>query len=177
MIKTKNIEQSTITLEAFDSQEEIELLKSWFSEPHVSRFWGNPEKNVADACRRDPKYQALIVANGAPIGYICWQTPTRKELHDAGLYDLPPGLVDIDILIGNHKYTGHGIGPHALSILTGQFKDQGIPYAGLGTSIHNRSAIRAYDKAGFKVFREFWEAESGSCLYLIMDLKASNKSL
>jgi hypothetical protein len=60
-----------------------------------------------------PESHALIVADGAPVGYLCWQSPPKEELEAANLTDLPSGLVDIDILIGHPDLLGQGVGLRA----------------------------------------------------------------
>lgn len=140
-------EASTVTLGPFDARRDLDRLREWLAAPHVSRFWGDAEPNVATVRRRDPRSHALILADGEPVGYVCWQKPSSRELQDAGLADLPAGLVDIDMLIGDPLYLGRGIGPRALRLLFERLARTGVLVAGLGTSAENRAAIRAYEKA------------------------------
>jgi len=52
------------------------------------------------------------------VGLLVWQVPTRQELVEAGLEDLPEALVDIDVMIGEADWMGRGVGPQALLLLT-----------------------------------------------------------
>ena len=116
---------------------------------------------------------AVITADGRPAGYLCWQRPSPPELEAAGLTDLPGDLVDIDILIGESELLGRGVGPRALALLLGKLRSEGVGFAGLGTSTSNRVAIRAFEKAGFRLFRDFADPESGPCKYMVARLRGA----
>jgi len=114
---------------------------------------------------------AVIVADGDPVGYLCWQTPPQEELEEAGLTDLPEDLVDIDVMIGELEAVGQGVGPRAIGLLLDRLRaDPSVSFAGVGTSVSNKRAIRAAEKAGFGLFREFQDPESGPCLYMVAEL-------
>ena len=123
--------------------------------------------------QRSMDTHALITADGRPVGYLCWQRPSREELEAAQLTDLPEDLVDIDILIGEPEYLGCGVGPKALVLLLARLRSEGVGFAGLGTSSSNHAAIRAYEKAGFRLFRAFEEPESGACRYMVAKLRGA----
>ena len=76
-----------------------------------------------------------------------------------------------DILIGEPEYLGCGVGPKALALLLVKLRGDGVGFAGLGVSMSNRAAIRAYEKAGFRVFRDFQDPESGPCEYPVAPLR------
>jgi ribosomal protein S18 acetylase RimI-like enzyme len=121
-----------------------------------------------------PESHALIVADGAPVGYLCWQAPPKAELDAAGLTELPGDLVDIDILIGEPHLLGQGIGSRALEMLLARLRaEHAVEFAGLGTSASNARAIRCYAKAGFRLFREFQDPEWGPCKYLIAEVRGA----
>ena len=125
------------------------------------------------AARRDGQ-QAVIALDGRPVGYLGWQNPTRNELAEAGLDDLPPELVDVDIMIGEQGATGLGVGPAALRILFGRLRTGGATLAGLAGAVANRRAMRAYEKAGCLGFRDF--AENGETYrYFLIDLDSPER--
>lgn len=115
----------------------------------------------------------MIVADGEPVGYVCWQTPSSSELEGVGLSDVPENLVDIDILIGEPEFRGRGVGSRALLLLLGNLRRKGVRFAGLGTSSSNRTAIRAFEKAGFRPFRDFEDPEFGPCKYMVAQLRGA----
>jgi aminoglycoside 6'-N-acetyltransferase len=162
-----------VGLEALDPQRDLQLLERWLRSPHVVRWWGTPELHLAALGQRSRDSHAVITADGSPVGYLCWQRPSPEELEAAGLTDLPEDLVDIDILIGEPELLGRGVGPRALTLLLAELRGRGVGFAGLGTSLSNRIAIRAYEKAGFRLFRDFEDPESGPCRYMVVRLRAA----
>jgi aminoglycoside 6'-N-acetyltransferase len=162
-----------VGLEVFDPQRDLQLLERWLRSPHVARWWGNPDLQLKTLEQRSEETHALITADGRPAGYLCWQRPSREELDAAGLTDLPKDLVDIDILIGEPELLGRGVGPQALVLLLAKLRGEGVGFAGVGTSISNRAAVRAYEKAGFRLFKDFSEPGSGPCRYLVAQLRGT----
>jgi aminoglycoside 6'-N-acetyltransferase len=161
-----------VSLEKFDPELHSQALAEWLYQPHVSRWWGNPQRAMEDARLRSPDTSALIVADGTHVGYLCWQTPTRDERELAGLIDLPEGLVDIDVLIGESDLIDRGVGSRALGLLLDRLRaDPQVSVAGVGTSVSNKRAIRAFQKAGFRLYREFEDPEFGSCWYMIVEVR------
>ncbi len=160
-----------VTLEAFDLIRDSDMLRRWLAQPHVAKWWGDPARAMQHARECAPESHALIVADGTPVGYLCWQEPPKGELEGAELADLPSGLVDIDILIGDADLLGHGVGSRALELLLARLRcDPSLAFAGLGTSASNANAIRCYEKAGFRLHQEFRDPEWGPCKYLIAEL-------
>ncbi len=78
--------------------------------------------------------------------------------------------MDIDILIGEPEFRGQGIGPAALVLLLAKLSAEGIGFAGLGTSASNRTAISAFERAGFRILRDFEDPEFGPCKYMVAHL-------
>ena len=160
-----------VGLKALDPQRDLPLLERWLRSPHVVQWWGTPDPHSTALGQRSVDTHALITAEGRPVGYLCWQRPSREELEAADLTDLPEDLVDIDILIGEPEYLGCGVGPKALVLLLARLRSEGVGFAGVGTSSSNHAALRAYEKAGFRFFRAFEEPESGACRYMVAKLR------
>ena len=146
-----------VRLEPFDRTRDFALLEVWLSQPHVSRWWGDPVETLETLRQESADTQALIVFEGRAVGFICWQMPSRQELLDAGLDDLPPDLVDIDLMLGNPEALGLGVGPAALHELLGRLRGAGVSLAGLASAVANTRAVRAFEKAGFSPYRDFEE--------------------
>lgn len=160
-----------VALRAFDPRRDSEILLRWLARSHVAKWWGEATRAMEHARQCAPESHALIVADGAPVGYLCWQAPSEGELEAAGLADLAGSLVDIDILIGEAELLGQGVGSRALQILLARLRSERVVrFAGLGTSSSNTNAIRCYVKAGFRLFREFQDPEWGPCKYLIAEV-------
>jgi len=166
-----------IRLADFDLGEHLPLLERWLREPHVVRWWGDPARNLAEVKQwpRDGG-QAVITADGIPIGYLCWQRYRDEDLATIGLPDLPQGAIDLDILIGETRYVGQGAGPRALAlIMARQGEDPSVPLIGLATSVDNANALRAYEKSGFSRVRRFADPEFGPCWFMIADLRGAGR--
>ncbi|MBS3957512.1 MAG: GNAT family N-acetyltransferase [Clostridiales bacterium] len=138
------------------------LVASWLHQPHVSRWWGDPKK-AAQELSVPPAGggEAIIAADGAPVGYVRWQTPSRSDLDAAGLFDVPDDVTDIDIAIGETDYLGQGIGTRALVVLRERLVEGGTAMIILATSVANTRAVRAYEKAGFSRRRTFIDTDGG----------------
>jgi len=157
-----------VRLEPFDHELHSQMLREWLHRPHVAQWWGDPQPAMESSQRFPPEKHAVIAADGSPVGYLCWQTPPQDELEAAGLADLPEDLVDIDICIGETDFIDREVGPRSLGLLLARLRaDPSVSFAGVGTSVSNKRAIRAFEKTGFRLFREFYNPEFGSCLYMV----------
>lgn len=135
----------------------------------MARWWGEPEKVLPEVLARPGEGggDALIEADGVPVGYVRWQHPTRAELDEAGLHDVPESVIDIDIGIGEASRLGRGIGAEALRQVLGIVRQRkGVPLVMICTSVENEAALRCYRKAGFAKSREFDDPEYGRMLLL-----------
>jgi aminoglycoside 6'-N-acetyltransferase len=163
-----------VTLEAFDLVRDADRLLRWLAQPHVARWWGDADRAIQHARGCAPGAHALIAADGTPVGYLCWQPPPKEELDAAGLAGLPSGLVDIDILIGEPARLGQGVGSRALQLLLARLRrEPSVAFAGLGTAASNTTAIRCFEKAGFRLHLAFQDPEWGRCEYLIAEVQGA----
>ena len=161
-------------IEAFDPIRDAERLRGWLAQPHVAKWWGETARAMQHARICPPNSQLLIVSGGTPVGYLCWQEPPHEELRAAELTDLPIGLADIDVLIGDADLQGQGIGSRALELLLSRLRgDPSFAFAGVGTSASNARAIRCFEKAGFRLHREFRDPEWGPCKYLTVEVQGA----
>ena len=163
-------ETQDVRLEAVAPERHRPLIERWLRSPQVARWWGIQAEFLSTLERRSSDTHALIAAGGRPVGYLCWQPASRAELEAARLTDLPENLVDVDVMIGEPDSVGCGIGPMALTLLLKRLGSEGVEVAGLATSVSNRSAIRAFEKAGFGLFRDF-EGPDGPCRYMVTRLR------
>ena len=150
-----------IDLRPLDPERDVALLVAWLEEPAARRWWGDPRTALEDLIERDPGTAAIVAWEGRPVGVLCWQTPTRTELEDAGLADLPSDLVDVDVLIGEPDARGHGVAPAALRLLCERLHERGVRLVGVGAAEANAPALVAYARAGFVPYRDFAEDGEG----------------
>lgn len=149
---------SSVELIPLDLARDLPRLGIWLDRPHVARWWGDRDEAMAAIRQHVPADHALIAVDTRPVGYLCWQQPLPEELAAAGLGDLPADLIDVDILIGEPDLVGRGIGPQALTLLLDQLRAAGQTSVGMAAAAANPRARRAYEKAGFRLFRTFQEA-------------------
>ena len=163
--------ESNIDLTPFSSTD-VDRLRHWLSAPHVAIWYPEPEDHIAWAVNPPPSgSRALITVEGRSVGYIRWQSVSREILDSVGLYDIPAGSVDVDLLIGDLAFVGRGIGPKALLVLVSQLRQRGdVPLVGLSSSVENLFAQRAYAKAGFHILREYHVPVYGQLCLMVCSL-------
>ena len=154
------------------------IVHEWMEADHVRRFWGDPHKNLRQYRQNDDGSQQRIVKTGnRKVGLILWQHPTRRELDEAGLVDIPESVVDIDIMIGELDMVGRGIGSAAIRMVAEQsLVDAAVPFVIAATRTDNVASRRAFEKAGFQTDREFDDPGYGRCVLMIRRRSASQSA-
>jgi aminoglycoside 6'-N-acetyltransferase len=149
---------------------DLPLIERWLRADHVRRYWGEPEENTR-LLREPPaggSWRAIIDADGRKVGLVRWQHPTRRELDEAGLQDVPESVIDIDIMIGEAADVGRGVGPATIRIVAETaLEDSTVPFVMAATLVENRASQRAFAKAGFGNDREFDDVPSGRCVLMV----------
>ena len=93
-------------------------------------------------------------AEGNPAVTTRHSTP-RESLDSVGLLDVPENAVDVDLLLGEPEHLNKGIGSAALAMLVARLRaNPALPLVGLTSSVENRHAHRAFEKAGFTIARQ-----------------------
>jgi aminoglycoside 6'-N-acetyltransferase len=152
------------------TDDDLPLIETWLRADHVRPFWGDPEENIrmmrqppADGHRR-----AVIEAGGRKAGLVLWQHPTRRELDEAGLFDVPESVIDIDIMVGEPELTGRGVGSAAIRLVAdAALADPAVPFAIAAAAVDNPASQRAFAKAGFQNDREFDDVPSGRYVLMV----------
>lgn len=152
------------------TSDDLPLVDRWLRADHVRRYWGEPETNL-QALREPPakgNWRALIEADGRRVGLVLWQHPTRRELDEAGLLDVPESVIDIDIMIGEASRTGQGVGSAAIRLVAeAVLADPEVPFVIAAASVGNLASQRAFAKAGFSSDREFDDGPGGRCVLMV----------
>lgn len=161
-----------VTLRPFASSD-LARLAEWLRAPHVAPWYAEPEDDLAWALAPPPGgAHAIIASGGVAVGYLRWQRVDRASLDAIGLHEIPGGSVDADILIGETAGTGRGVGPRALRLLVAELRRDGsVPLVGLTSELANTRAHRAFEKAGFRIVRQYAVPRLGPCHLLIRDLR------
>lgn len=131
-------------------ESDVPLLRAWFDDPDVMRFWGRPSVPVTerqfetDLVGRfvrfdDAGYFAIDLADGTTIGRVEFErlsTETRSA--------------EVMILIGAPSAQGQGYGTEAMAaLLRYLFHARNLHRVSLSVLAWNSRAIRSYEKAGF----------------------------
>ena len=155
----------------FKSQD-IPLLQRWLTRHHVEPWFANTQEFLDWAARRPINAgQHIILHDSKPVGYLRWQLVDRQALDSVGLFDVPHNSADVDILIGEPAATGSAVGPAALLFLARKLKSiGGVPMIGLTSSVDNKLAHKAFEKAGFKLTTQYSVPEFGECYLFTLAL-------
>ena len=148
--------------------EDLPLVADWVGRDHVRRWWGDPERSLAEL--KSQKKRAIIAAGNVKVGLVVWAHPPRGELDEAGLHDVSEEVIDIDIMIGEPDALGRGVGTRAIRLVADRiFRQNDVAHIIAATSTANTASIRAFEKAGFRSEREFDDPQCGRCLLMIRE--------
>ncbi len=128
------------------SHEDIPLVHSWVTKPHVQEFW--PDVGMEDYRVFKQKYESkissekvtpyLVLLQGKPIGYIQSYPVDKKTF-------------GIDQFIGVEEFVNKGLGSMFVKEFTDELlKSHKVSKIVTDPSILNLRAQKAYEKAGFK---------------------------
>ena len=152
------------------ANEDLPLIEQWLHADHVRSTWGDPDVNI-QLLRDSPAnghWRAIIEADGREVGLVLWQHPTRKELDEAGLIDIPESVIDIDIMIGESNEVGRGAGSTAIRLVAeAALSDPDVPFVIAAILLDNLASQRAFAKAGFRSARQFDDVPSGRCVLMV----------
>ena len=162
----------SVSLRPFDATL-LPQLAQWFVQPHVAPWFPERDANLAWARRPPPGgAQAAICENEQAVGWLRWQRVSREVLDSLGFDDIPANSVDADILLGDAASVGHEVGPTALRLLIERLRGDGdVPMVGLTTNVKNTRAHRAFEKAGFRIDRQYDPNGFGLCHLMLLDLR------
>ena len=150
-----------------------DLLLRWLSTPAVRRWWGDPDKELYSILnRKEPDTGDadgyIVHMNGKPIAYIqSWDATKLDENwedNEPWLRDVPKGTLGIDILIGEPNMIGKGLGGNIIKAFSEKLFSEGAKRLMIDPDAGNERAIKAYTKAGFTPFDEYWNNLGGTIL-------------
>jgi RimJ/RimL family protein N-acetyltransferase len=157
---------------------DLPLVYDWLGREHVRRWWGARaeydeavEEYLAAIEGRDPADVYAIVIGSEVVGlvqtYLLADYPAYAALVDAG-----DGAAGVDLLLGEERLTGSGLGTHVISTFVSE-----VVFARAETlacfadpDVRNLASIRAFEKAGFTVVASFVDPEDGG-LHAVMRLE------
>ena len=135
------------------TETDFPLLLKWLEEPHVKAWWDQgitwtPELVSKKYALQRPVHAYIILIDDAPIGYI--QFYDVKDFVDADRPQCPESVAGLDYYIGESGFLKKGFAPIILQkFLLEQVKPL-FAHCLVDPDVKNTSAIRAYEKTGFK---------------------------
>ena len=147
---------------------DLPLIKRWLAEPHVRRWWGDPDEQyalVSGDLDEPAMDQYIVSAGGAPFGYLqCYDLTAWNS----GFGAQPRGTRGIDLFIGEGDMIGCGHGSAFIrSFVEDRFRN-GTPRMVTDPDPANARAIRAYENAGFARDR-LVDTPDGVALLMVRD--------
>jgi aminoglycoside 6'-N-acetyltransferase len=132
------------------SEADLPMLRLWRSRPHVIQWWGPPEVEDPAEVLADARVAAWIVEHeGRAFAYAQDYRPHDWDAHPFS--HLPPQSRGIDQYIGEPDMLGLGHGSAFVDQHCERLFAAGAPAIGTDPHPDNHRAIRAYEKAGFKI--------------------------
>ena len=158
--------------------DDLRLLHEWIQRPHALKWWGQAHhRSYEEVVRhylpsiegREPTDHYIIVVDDSSVGmvqtYVVADHPEYAQL--IGVEDFT--TAGADIIIGEEELTGKGLGAEVLR----RFVDE-IVFARTQTAscvadpdAKNVASVRAFEKAGFRVVKEFVDPSDGQVHVLV----------
>jgi RimJ/RimL family protein N-acetyltransferase len=141
---------------------DLPLMRQWLNSDFVSRWYGQGQYSRQQVERKylpringqTPTSSFLIVYADRAIGYI--QTYKIKDYPDYAQYVQPDEVAaGVDMFIGAREYTYQGLGSAALGKFLREivFREAEVESCIVGPEPDNKTAIRCYEKAGFRYYK------------------------
>lgn len=142
MIAANSYSFRTVTLD------DLDLLKSWQSTPHVREWWESDEL-YREADLADSRVARWIVSFAErPFAFMQDYTVHGWENHHFA--DLPKGSRGIDQYIGDPDLVGKGHGSAFIKSRMQVLFDEGAPVIATDPHPDNQRAMAVYSKLGFE---------------------------
>jgi RimJ/RimL family protein N-acetyltransferase len=154
---------------------DLRLVHEWLQRPHVRRWWKDRETYeevvqhyLPSIDGTDPTDLYLALLDEQPISFI--QTYLVSDYPDyAAPIGVGVGVAGLDLLIGDEALTGQGIGSEIIDRFVEEvvFGRAATKSCVADPDVRNVASIRAFEKAGFAVAKEFVDPEDGELHALV----------
>jgi L-amino acid N-acyltransferase YncA len=138
--------------------DDMQSMFLWLLRPHVARWYSKPPGSFHEVVARygprtkpeSPVRAFVILIDGREAGYI-QSYPVEIFPEYARRMDCGPGVVGLDLFIGDEMFLGWGLGSRAIRQFADQivFTQPGVGACVAGPVEGNAASIRAFEKAGF----------------------------
>jgi RimJ/RimL family protein N-acetyltransferase len=149
------------------------LLQQWLNTDFVTKWYAGEPTSLEGITEtyspyvdgREPVHAYIIKYDNLPIGYI--QTERISDEPEWFQLIQPTAeTANIDLYIGHPDYIHRGLGSFILIKCMRDFifSQPDIEWCSIDPEVANHSAIRAYEKAGFKYWKTVYYADSANDL-------------
>lgn len=138
---------------------DLPLLHRWLNRPHVLEWWDDPGPTLQDVEQeytpriegKEPVRCYLMLYADEPIGYI-QSYLVQDDPECARALQVGDGAAGVDLFIGEVEYLHRGLGTPVLRAFLKEivFANPDVDFGIIDPAVSNRSAIRAYEKAGYR---------------------------
>ncbi|MGF6230411.1 aminoglycoside 6'-N-acetyltransferase [Inquilinus ginsengisoli] len=150
--------------------EDLPIIARWLERPHVMRWWGDPEEELAQIAAHlvESNIAPFLACEGSrPIGYMHVYHANPDSYWTA--HQLPRQTFGIDLFLGETDVIGRGMGTRLIRLVLRRLL--ALPETAriqVDPAPANAAAIRAYEKAGFQR-RGPIDTPDGAALYMTID--------
>jgi len=158
--------------------DELPLLYEWLQREHIQRWWTDREtydevvQHYLPAIEgSEPTDLYLILSDGLPVGFIqTYRVSDYPEYRD--LVAVEEGVAGVDLFVAEPELTGRGFGSEALRRFVADivFSDPEIHACVADPDAENIASLRAFEKAGFRVARQFGDPNDHDKLHALLRL-------
>ncbi len=155
---------------------DLPLLHDWLQREHIRRWWTDRETYEEVVQRYLPAIEGseptdlyLILSEGQPVGFIqTYRVSDNPEYRE--LVDVEEGVAGVDLFMGELELTGRGFGSEALGRFVRDIvlSDQDIHACIADPDAENHASLRAFEKVGFHVVRQFVDPNDQNRLHTLM---------
>jgi len=138
--------------------DDMQSLFLWLLKPHVSKWYSRAPGSFMEVVAKygprtqpgSPVHACIIVVDGKDVGYIQGYPIDHFGDYSAKI-GVEPGVQGVDLFIGEEMFLGWGLGARAIRRFVDRhvFGATSAPACIGGPQEGNRSAIRAFERAGF----------------------------
>jgi aminoglycoside 6'-N-acetyltransferase len=156
------------------TEADLPMIADWLAKPHMAAWWGDPETEIASIRDHINSFSVeplIVELDGRAIAYLQSYDPHMEDNHPYA--DQPFGTLGIDLSIGEPEFLGLGHGPAIVRQFAGALFGEGAPRVVVDPDPANARAVRAYEKAGFRVLEER-TSQYGHVLLMALDAEEGN---
>jgi RimJ/RimL family protein N-acetyltransferase len=154
---------------------DLRLMHEWLQRPHVQDWWDRQKSYDEVVEYYDPAIRGeeptdlyLALVDERPVAFL--QTYLVADHPEYGeLVGVGEGVAGVDLFVADEGLTGRGLGSELLRRFVEDviFARPTTVSCVADPDVRNAASIRAFQKAGFRVVREFFDPSDGQMHALV----------